>query len=240
MHGDTPHMAPRTLWKAIGIAAALHGAAYAWFEWSPWSEAEAPPGAPGMQVTFMAAPAPPAPPPEEEPAEEEVPEPAEEEHVEEEVVEEPPPPPPPEKPEIPLRAVEPPPPPPRPAKAELAERAPGPQGQAAQPSPSPAPYAGNADAKATYIAELQAWLARHKRYPRTARRRGQEGDAILRFVVDRAGEIRRFSLDSGTGHSLLDEEVKDMLARARPLPPVPEDFGSETVEVVITVRFNLR
>lgn len=233
--------APGTIWKAIGIAAVLHVIGYALFLWSPYGEVPEPAGSAGIQLSLADLSAPPAPetalPP--EPDTEPVPEIAEpepEEPVEEEAVEEVPPP----TPDIPLRKAEsrPPKPEAQPKPAAPAQKAGGPQGQAAQQS-APSPFLGNADAQASYVARLQAWLARHKRYPRTARRRGVEGDAVLRFVVDRAGSVRSFGLDKGTGSGLLDREVREMLERASPLPPVPADFGAETVEVVITVRFNL-
>ena len=153
--------APGTIWKAIGIAAALHVIGYALFLWSPYGEVPEPAGSAGIQLSLADLSAPPAPetalPP--EPDVEPVPEIAEPEPEEpvEEVVEEVPPP----TPDIPLRKAEsrPPKPEAQPKPAAPAQKAGGPQGQAAQQS-APSPFLGNADAQASYVARLQAWLAR--------------------------------------------------------------------------------
>ena len=43
---------------------------------------------------------------------------------------------------------------------------------------------------AGYLRRLQTLLYRHREYPRSARFRGQEGTAVLRFVIDRDGRLR--------------------------------------------------
>ncbi len=61
-----------------------------------------------------------------------------------------------------------------------------------------APNSGNQDnspgggvpgPKPDYIALLQAWLERHKEYPRRARLRRQEGTVMLSFTMNREGSV---------------------------------------------------
>lgn len=91
-----------------------------------------------------------------------------------------------------------------------------------------------------YFARLQAWLERHRQYPRRAQLRRQEGTALLYFVIDRDGTVIEARIQRSSGHRLLDREVREMLERARPLPPLPAELAQAQLEVVVPVRFALR
>jgi protein TonB len=101
------------------------------------------------------------------------------------------------------------------------------------PAPRPAPVvSGN------YRAALSAWLESHKRYPESARSRGEEGRAVLRFRVDRSGRILNYALVGSTGFADLDASI-DAMMRGATLPPFPADMTASDVEVSVTVRFAL-
>jgi hypothetical protein len=68
---------------------------------------------------------------------------------------------------------------------------------AATPVPAPVP---SPEAIAGYRALLGAWLETHKRYPETARQRGEEGHAVLRFLVDRSGRVVDYAVISSSGY----------------------------------------
>jgi protein TonB len=132
---------------------------------------------------------------------------------------------------------------PTPAPAEFAEMRPagiaGAQYPAAQPAaavPAPAPVPGP-DATASYRAMISAWLESHKRYPETARQRGEEGSAALRFRIDRSGRVLDYSYSS-TGYGDLDAGLDEMLRGAQ-LPPFPPGMTASRIEVSLTMRFNL-
>ncbi|CAJ1411846.1 unnamed protein product [Effrenium voratum] len=92
---------------------------------------------------------------------------------------------------------------------------------------------------ADYLATLASWLARHKRYPRAARRRNLEGVATLSFTVNAAGNVLRYEVVKSSGYDVLDREVVNMLQRAEPLPSLPQDLGSATLDITIPIRFEL-
>ena len=96
---------------------------------------------------------------------------------------------------------------------------------------------GIAGAKADYAAILLAWLEQHKEYPRRARARRQEGVVRLFIAVDRQGEVREAYVEDSVGHVLLERAALDMLERARPLPPLPDDIQGERLELVVPVHF---
>jgi len=103
----------------------------------------------------------------------------------------------------------------------------------AMPAPRPAPVvSGN------YRGMLSAWLESHKRYPESARSRGEEGRAVLRFRVDRSGRVLNYALVGSTGYPDLDASI-DAMMRGAMMPPFPADMTASDVEVSVTVRFAL-
>ncbi|MFN3460803.1 MAG: energy transducer TonB [Oceanibaculum sp.] len=99
---------------------------------------------------------------------------------------------------------------------------------------------GMPGSSADYLALVQAWLERHKEYPRRAQLRRIEGTAVLRFVMDREGKLVSYRLERGSGHSVLDEAVREMIERASPFPPLPPEIQQANLELVVPVSFYLR
>jgi len=110
-------------------------------------------------------------------------------------------------------------------------------GDGAAAAPAAGGVAGEA---ADYMAHLQVWLQEHKEYPRSARRRRQEGMALLAFVMDRNGYVLEHSLRQSSGHKMLDNEVLALIRRAEPLPPPPPEVAGERIRLVVPVQFFLR
>ena len=199
-------------------------------------------------VTTAAQPAPPPPEPEPEPIVMEEPPPVIESTVAETVAESPPPRierTPEHKPKSkPVRHR----PLPRPAErppvpAETATAA-----QPAPPPPVPAPVApqtamaapaGRAGPPPSYLALLHRALERSKDYPRAARQKRQQGRAMLRFAIDRAGNVLDYRIEKSPGDATLDRAVVAMIERASPLPPIPADMAVDRLEVVVPIPFVL-
>lgn len=93
---------------------------------------------------------------------------------------------------------------------------------------------------ADYQFLLQAWLEKHKKYPRRAEQRHWQGTVMLHFVIDRAGNVLSYHIQESSGHAVLDEEVEAMIRRATPLPPVPEEMQSARLDFVVPVQFFLK
>jgi periplasmic protein TonB len=169
--------------------------------------------------------------------------------------------PPPPAPEVPAPVVEPPPPPaprkpivkppPKPVvrrpeqtqpTAAPTPTQPAPAAIAAPqtayaPTPVPAPVPSN-EVSPGYRALLSAWLESHKRYPDSARQRGEEGRAILRFAVDRSGRVLNFALAQSSGFPDIDASIEEMMRNAT-LPPFPATMTQPRIDVSVTVRFSL-
>lgn len=99
---------------------------------------------------------------------------------------------------------------------------------------------GMAGAAADYMSQLQAWLEKHKEYPRSARLRRIEGAVLLYFAIDREGRLLAYRIERSSGHRLLDKETIAMIKRAQPLPPLPREMARDKLEVVVPVQFALR
>jgi protein TonB len=137
-------------------------------------------------------------------------------------------PPPPERPPVPVEAVVPAQPaPPPPVTAPVA------------PQTAMAAPAGHAGPPPDYLALLHRALERSKEYPRAARQRRQQGRAMLRFAIDRAGNVLNYRIEKSTGYATLDRAVVAMIERASPLPPIPADMAGDRLEVVVPIPFVL-
>jgi TonB family protein len=75
---------------------------------------------------------------------------------------------------------------------------------------------------ANYQGIVAARLARFKRFPTEARRRREQGSALVSFVIEANGRVMSVRLVRGTGFAALDEEVQEMVRRASPFPPPPK------------------
>ena len=113
------------------------------------------------------------------------------------------------------------------------------------PETSPAPLiASTAPRQAApavqYEQLLHAWLERHKRYPRQAKRLRIEGRGLLRIRIDRDGRAQLIALEQRTGNRMLDQAALEMARRADPFPPVPKSYSRRELEFIVPVAFVLR
>lgn len=98
----------------------------------------------------------------------------------------------------------------------------------------------DAAATARYEQLLVAWLEKHKKYPRRAKRLRIEGEGQLRILIDRSGQTLQVSLAERTGSRLLDKAALDMVKRANPFPPMHENDQRRRMEFIVPVAFLLR
>ena len=123
--------------------------------------------------------------------------------------------------------------PPAPVQAPIAQAPPPEIGRAV----SPPPISG-ADRKA-FATTLFGHLNRYKRYPASARMRRQEGVVSLRFTMDRKGHVLSYEIAETSGSDALDNEARELIKRAEPLPAIPAAFGRDTLDLVVPIEFFL-
>lgn len=77
---------------------------------------------------------------------------------------------------------------------------------------------------------LHAHLEREKRYPRKAKRLRKQGMPVIRFTMDREGNVLDVILIRSSGTQSLDQEAIDLVFRAQPLIKPPSSVsGSQTL-----------
>lgn len=86
---------------------------------------------------------------------------------------------------------------------------------------------------------LMARLAQNRRYPASARSRGEHGVVMLSFTVDRSGHVLARSIAKSSGVAALDEEVLAMIKRAEPLPAFPPAMVQPDIHETVPIRFRL-
>ncbi len=91
-----------------------------------------------------------------------------------------------------------------------------------------------------YLSAVRGWLETQKRYPRAARLRRQEGTVLLRFTLDRKGQLVSYQIEQTSGFPLLDQAVEELIQRASPFPAMPSEMQKEQVEFIVPVSFSLR
>lgn len=112
-------------------------------------------------------------------------------------------------------------------------------------SPSSANATPGADprakrAEADYFSLISAHLNRRKTYPTDAKKARQEGVVMVRFTVDRAGNVSNVSIRRSSGHDLLDAATLDLLQRVAPLPKMPAAMPRDSVTVSLPIDYALR
>lgn len=110
---------------------------------------------------------------------------------------------------------------------------------AAKPAPS-APPSPPSNALPNWQSDLLRHLSKYKKYPEDARRRGMQGVARLRFVVDAQGNVLSYSIASSSGSPALDRATTEMIRRAQPLPKPPaETLNNGTIEILAPFVYSL-
>lgn len=85
---------------------------------------------------------------------------------------------------------------------------------------------------------MSAWLQRNHRYPDAARSRNEQGTVLVRFTVNRGGQVVSVTLVQGSGSDTLDEAALAML-RGGTVPAFPSDMPQAQQTVTVPVRYRL-
>lgn len=86
---------------------------------------------------------------------------------------------------------------------------------------------------------LHAHLEREKRYPRKAKRMRKQGSPVIRFTLDRKGNVLAVSLVKSSGTASLDNEALDLAYRAQPLPVPPKIIPDNELTLKLPINFSM-
>ncbi len=97
-----------------------------------------------------------------------------------------------------------------------------------------------AAAREGYLRAIRALIERHKRYPRAALRRGQQGTCVVRLEVDRSGDLVRVEVVRSSGFRSLDRAAVDTFRkRIRRFPPAPDALPGNPLVLEVPVVFRI-
>lgn len=106
--------------------------------------------------------------------------------------------------------------------------------------PTPAEITRLANAKNMWLLAFEKHIKKYRKYPKSAKRKNQEGTPNVTFVIDRAGNLMEARVSRASGVDTLDEEAVAMFQRATPLPAVPPEMEGETLQFTMPIVFNLK
>jgi protein TonB len=109
----------------------------------------------------------------------------------------------------------------------------------APPVAASAPQKATGESRDSYLGRLLAQLNRYKQYPRAARQARIEGVVMLHFVMAADGKVQNFEISKSSGRPVLDAEALALIQRAQPLPALPPDFPTRTLDAVVPIEFSL-
>ncbi|BEV16528.1 energy transducer TonB [Herbaspirillum sp. DW155] len=75
-------------------------------------------------------------------------------------------------------------------------------------------------------------------YPAAARRRGDEGEVLLRVLINAQGGVEHIALERSSGIASLDQAAREAVARAR-FQPYVEQGRAQPAYVVVPIKFQL-
>ena len=91
-----------------------------------------------------------------------------------------------------------------------------------------------------YLAALATRINRRKYYPRMSRRLGEQGMAVLSFVIRRDGGLADIRIVDSSGHSRLDQAAVKTLHRVSPFEPIPATIDRDEWPISVPIVFSLR
>jgi protein TonB len=92
----------------------------------------------------------------------------------------------------------------------------------------------------TYGLSISNEIRRYQKYPPMAQRRGWEGTAEVLLQIAADGKVTSITLAKSSGRQVLDEEALNMVRKAKPLPPAPQDLRGRELTVIVPIVFKLQ
>ena len=96
------------------------------------------------------------------------------------------------------------------------------------------------EAQDDFSRELAIHIAKFKKYPRIAARRGWQGEVVLEVELTGKGQLIKKEVMKSSGHKPLDTEAMKMIDRAVPFPAPPSILSESTFTILVPISFTLR
>ena len=94
-------------------------------------------------------------------------------------------------------------------------------------------------------AYIEAWVRKveqvgNSNYPGAARREGLSGQLLLSVLLDQNGRVISIQLGQSSGHAILDEAARHIVALASPFAPFPPEMRRQYDQLMITRTWAFR
>ncbi|MFD0986388.1 energy transducer TonB family protein [Methyloligella solikamskensis] len=95
---------------------------------------------------------------------------------------------------------------------------------------------GKTTSQTAYIGSLRTHLEKNKVNPRSR----FAGTVLVRFTVNRNGELIFREIKKSSGSKVLDEAAIASIERSAPFPAIPKDWGNQKFTLVVPYNFSVR
>ena len=92
----------------------------------------------------------------------------------------------------------------------------------------------------SYASSIRDRIGQKKKYPKLAKKKGWQGEALIAFQISKLGEILKVSVESSSGHEILDEAALKAIKKAGPYPPIPNQLNRQAMLLKMPITFILR
>ncbi len=91
----------------------------------------------------------------------------------------------------------------------------------------------------SYYGTFAKTLGRLLDYPVRSKLLGEEGNVLVRVLLDRTGEVVSVVVQESSGFAALDEEALAVVWRAQPFPPPPRVIPGNPVTLIVPIEFHV-
>lgn len=89
-----------------------------------------------------------------------------------------------------------------------------------------------------WMRDLREWWIEHRRYPQQAIDRGEQGEVVIRFKVNRFGRTSGAEILSHSGSQWLDAQAMATFGHTQ-LPPFPTNTPEDEATLTLTLSYQL-
>ncbi|SMX43698.1 energy transducer TonB [Actibacterium lipolyticum] len=100
---------------------------------------------------------------------------------------------------------------------------------------------------ADQLEEITEWqksvvlrIAKAKTYPKSARKKGVQGEVRVKFTIDRYGNVIAREVETSSGSSVLDQAALDVFDALEKLPTPPNHLSGESFTLMIPLNYSIR
>jgi len=91
----------------------------------------------------------------------------------------------------------------------------------------------------SYSSLLANAIAKYKQYPKIAQMRGWQGTVIADLEIDSKGSVISVKIKKSSSYEVLDNEALEMIKKASPFPPPPDNLRGKNFNVLVPISFKL-